>query len=64
MIGYKIVYKDNKGELQETFFGDIMTNLDIPKENYIDVVKMMFIQNHPNCKIVSCVRCSLDDFTK
>jgi len=64
MNGYKIVYKDDKSKLQDTFFGDIMTNLDIPKENYIKIVKSMFHNAHPNCKIVSCKLCKLEDYTK
>lgn len=64
MNGYKIVFKDATGNLQDTFFGDIMTSFDIPKENNIKIVEMMFHNAHPNCEIVSCKPCKLEDYTK
>lgn len=64
MDGYKIVYKEPDGTITDTFFGEPMTNINLPKQCYMEVIKLLFGSAHPGCKIVSIERCSLKKFQK
>lgn len=64
MDGYKIVYKELDGTIIDTFFGEPMTNISLPKQCYMDVIKLLFGSAHPGCEIVSIERCSLKKFKK
>lgn len=64
MDGYKIVYKEPDGTITHTFFGEPMTNISLPKQCYMDVIKLFFGSAHPGCEIVSIERCSFEEFRK
>lgn len=64
MDGYKIVYKEPDGTVINTFFGEPMTNISLPKQCYMEVIKLLFGSAHPGCEIVSIERCSLKKFKK
>lgn len=64
MDGYKIVYKEPDGTITETFFGEPMTNISLPEQCYMGVIKLFFGSAHPGCEIVSIERCSLEEFRK
>lgn len=64
MDGYKIVYKEPDGTIANTFFGEPMTNISLPQQCYMEVIKLLFGSAHPGCEIVSIERCSLKKFKK
>lgn len=64
MDGYKIVYKEPDGTTTATFFGDPMTNISLPKQCYMEIIKLLFGSAHPDCEIVSIESCSLKEFKK
>lgn len=64
MDGYKIVYKEPDGTVTDTFFGEPITSISLPKQCYMDVIKLFFGSAHPGCEIVSIERCSLKKFKK
>ena len=64
MDGYKIVYKEPDGTITDTFFCEPITNISLPKQCYMDVIKLFFGSAHPGCEIVSIERCSLKKFKK
>lgn len=64
MDGYKIVYKEPDGTITDTFFGEPMTNIRLPKQCYMEVIKLLFGSAHPGCEIVSIERCSFEEFRK
>lgn len=64
MDGYKIVYKEPDGTVTNTFFGEPMTNISLPKQCYTEVVMMFFDYAHPGCEVISIERCSLEEFRK
>lgn len=64
MDGYKIVYKEPDGTVTNTFFGEPMTNISLPKQCYMEVIKLLFGSAHPGCEIVSIERCSLKEYKK
>ena len=64
MDGYKIVYKELDGTITHTFFGEPITNISLPKQCYMDVIKLLFGSAHPGCEIVSIERCSFEEFRK
>lgn len=64
MDGYKIVYREPNGTVTNTFFGEPMTNISLPKQRYMEVIKLLFGSAHPGCEIVSIESCSLKKFRK
>lgn len=64
MDGYKIIYKEPDGTTTATFFGEPMTNISLPKQCYMEVIKLLFGSAHPDCEIVSIERSSLKKFRK
>lgn len=64
MDGYKIVYIEPDGTVTNTFFGEPMTNISLPKQCHMEVIKLLFSSAHPGCEIVSIERCSLKKFMK
>ena len=64
MDGYKIVYKEPDGTVTNTFFCEPMINISLPKQCYMEVIKVLFGSAHPGCDIVSIERCSLKKFKK
>lgn len=64
MDGYKILYKEPDGAIADTFFGEPMTNISLPKQCYMEVIKLLFGSAHPGCEIVSIERCSLKKYKK
>lgn len=64
MDGYKIVYKEPDGTITDTFFGEPMTNISLPKQCSMEVIKLLFGSAHLGCEIVSIERCSLKKFKK
>lgn len=64
MDGYKIVYKEPDGTITDTFFSEPMINIRLPKQCYMEVIKLLFGSAHPGCEIVSIERCSLKKFKK
>lgn len=62
MDGYKIIYKESDGTTTATFFDEPMTNISLPKQCYMEVIKLLFGSAHPDCEIVSIERCSLEKF--
>lgn len=64
MDGYKIVYKEPDGIIVDTFFSEPMTNISLPKQCYMEVIKLLFGSAHPGCEIVSIERCSLKKYKK
>lgn len=64
MDGYKIVYKEPDGTVTNTFFSEPMTNISLPKQCYMEVIKLLFGSAYPGCEIVSIERCSLKKFKK
>lgn len=44
MDGYKIVYKEPDGTITHTFFGEPITNISLPKQCYMEVIKLFFWQ--------------------
>lgn len=64
MDGYKIVYKEPDGTITDTFFGEPIINISLPKQCYMEVIKLFFGSAHPGCEIVSIERCSLKKFKK
>lgn len=64
MDGYKIVYKEPDGTITNTFFGEPITNIGLPKQCYMDVIKLFFGSAHPGCEIVSIERCSFEESRK
>lgn len=64
MDGYKIIYKEPDGTITDTFFGEPMMNISLPKQCYMEVIKLLFGSAHPGCEIVSIERCSLEKIKK
>lgn len=64
MDGYKIVYKEPDGTITDTFFGEPITNISLPEQCYMDVIKLFFGSAHPGCEIVSIERCNFEEFRK
>lgn len=64
MDGYKIVYKEPDGTITDTFFGEPIINISLPKKCYMEVIKLFFGSAHPGCEIVSIERCSLKKYKK
>lgn len=64
MDGYKIVYRQSDGAISDTFFGEPMTNISLPKQCHMEVIKLLFGSAHPGCEIVSIERCSLKNIKK
>lgn len=64
MYGYKIVYRQPDGAISDTFFGEPMMNISLPKQCYMEVIKLLFGSAHPGCEIVSIKHCSLEKFRK
>lgn len=64
MDGYKIVYQEPDGTVTDTFFGEPMTNISLPKQCYMEVIKLFFGSAHPGCEIVSIERCNSKEFMK
>lgn len=64
MDGYKIVYKEPDGTITDTFFGEPTTNINLPKQCYMEVIKLLFGSAHPDCEIVSIKSCNLKEFEK
>ena len=64
MDGYKIVYKELDGTITDTFFGEPMMNISLPKQCYMEVINLLFGSAHPGCEIVSIERCSFEEFRK
>lgn len=64
MDGYKIVYNEPDGTTTATFLGEPVTNISLPKQCYMEVIKLLFGSAHPGCEIVSVERCSLEKFKK
>lgn len=64
MDGYKIVYRQPDGAISDTFFGEPITNISLPKQCYMDVIELFFGSAHPGCEIVSIERCSFEEFRK
>lgn len=64
MDGYKIIYKEPDSTTTATFFGEPMTNINLPKQCYLEVIKLLFGSAHPDCEIASIERCSLKKFMK
>lgn len=62
MDGYKIVYSEPDGTITDTFFGEPMSSFSLSRSDYMDIVKMMFHNAHPNCKIISCERCTYENY--
>lgn len=54
MEGYKVFYKDKKGRLKNTFFGKPESNVKTDMSE-TDMVRIVFGQNYPKCKIISVV---------
>ena len=59
MDGYKIVYKEPDGTITDTFFGEPMLNISLPKLCNMEVIKLLFGSAHPGCEIISIECCSL-----
>lgn len=64
MDGYKIIYKEPAGTITDTFFGEPTTNISLPKQHHMEVIKLLFGSAHPGCEIVSIERCSLKNIKK
>lgn len=64
MDGYKIVYKEPDGTITDTFFGEPMTNISLPKQCCMEIIKVLFGSAHPDCEIVSIECCSLKKFKR
>lgn len=64
MDGYKIIYKEPDGTITDTFFGEPMANISLPKQCYMEIIKLLFGSAHPDCEIVSIERYSLKKFKK
>lgn len=64
MDGYKIVYKEPDGTINDTFFGEPMANFSLPNLSNMDVIEFTFGFAHPGCEIVFIERCSLEEVTK
>lgn len=64
MDGYKIVYKEPDGITTDTFFGEPMTNIRLPEQCRMEVIKLLFGSAHPGCEMISIERCSLEEFRK
>ena len=62
MDGYKIVYREPDGTITDTFFAEPMSSFSLPKSSNTDIVKLMFGNAHPNCKIVSISSCTYDEY--
>lgn len=62
MDGYKVVYSELDGAITSTFFGEPMASFGLSKSEYTDIVKLMFSNAHPGCKIMSIRRCTLEEF--
>lgn len=62
MDGYKIVYRGSDGAITDTFFGEPMPSFSLSKLDYMDIVKMMFCNAYPNCKIISCECCTYESY--
>lgn len=64
MDGYKIVYRQPDGAISDTFFGEPMTNISLPKQCYREVIMLLFGSAHPGCEVISIERCSLEECRK
>lgn len=64
MDGYKIIYKEPDGTITDTFFGEPMINISLPKQCYMEIIKLLFGSAYPDCEIVSIERCSLKKYKK
>lgn len=64
MDGYKIVYKEPDGTITDTFFGEPMLNISLPKLCNMEVIKLLFGSAYPGREIMSIECCSLKEFTK
>lgn len=64
MDGYKIVYNEPDGTINDTFFNEPLLNFCLPKLSNMDVIKLLFVGVHPGCEIVSIERCSFEEFMK
>ncbi len=66
MDGFKVNYINSKGVNETTFFGPIITNIDMsnqPQKEAIGIISMFFYNAHPGCSIVSIEKCTYDDFS-
>lgn len=64
MDGYKIIYKEPDGTTTATFFSEPTLNISLPKQCYMEVIKLLFGSAHLGCEIVSIERCSFEEFRK
>lgn len=64
MDGYKVIYKEPDGTITDTFFGEPMINISLPKQCYMEVVMQFFAYAHPGCEMISIERCSFEEFMK
>lgn len=64
MDGYKIVYKEPDGTITDTFFGEPMLNFSLPNLSNMEIIKLMFCIEHPDCDILSIELCCLKEFMK
>lgn len=64
MRGYRILYLNEKGERDSTFFVEPMTSLVLSPEALLSYVEQIFILAHPNCSIIEISNCKLEDFKK
>lgn len=64
MDGYKIIYKEPDGTITDTFFAEPMMNISLPKQCYMEVIKLLFGSAHPGSEMISIERCSFEEFRK
>lgn len=64
MDGYKIIYKEPDGTITDAFFGEPLLNFCLPNLSNMEIIKLMFGIEHPDCDILSIERCSLKKFMK
>lgn len=60
MNGYCITYADVNGNIDVTFFGQIVSNMKNYSES--EMVRLMFCNAHPTWQMLDMRPCSLDEF--
>lgn len=61
MRGYRILYLNEKGEREVTFFGEPHTSFSLSPEDLYTYIDLIFTVSHPNCRIIEITKHIFDD---
>ena len=66
MDGFRIVFLDKNRDRDETWMGLPSSSFDISgfsNDDNRNIVLVMFDQAHPDCSVISCEPCTLEQFS-